>query len=139
MSEDQTFVRMQAILDLEAQLQRYEKETTPHGQQIYRDTLQRLKRDLEAAIHAGDGDWFTERYRRHFWFELEDVDKDAARESARKGQHELDRRAARKAVDTKGPVERSRATRMRNWTVQYGKNDAKNPYSKANYYRDPPD
>jgi hypothetical protein len=28
---------------------------------------------------------------------------------------------------------------MAHWTLQHGKNDAENPYSKENYYRDRPD
>jgi hypothetical protein len=72
-------------------------------------------------------------------FEFEELPQEDARELARKGKHELDRRAGRKAVDTKGPVERSRISSMANWTMKHGKNDAENPYSKENYYRDRPD
>jgi hypothetical protein len=41
---------------------------------------------------------------------------------------------AQKAVETKGKDERSRAAHMANWTRQNGKDDAKNPYSRENYY-----
>ena len=41
--------------------------------------------------------------------------------------------AAEKAVETKGPEERSRASKMASWTRVHGKDDAKNPYSKENY------
>jgi hypothetical protein len=37
-----------------------------------------------------------------------------------------------KAAATKGAIERSRASRMANWTRKYGKNDAENPHSKVN-------
>jgi hypothetical protein len=40
--------------------------------------------------------------------------------------------AARKAVETKGPSERRRAAKMASWTRKHGKNDALNPFSKAN-------
>jgi hypothetical protein len=40
----------------------------------------------------------------------------------------------RKAVETKGKIELERAGKMAAWTRQNGKNDAENPYSKANYY-----
>jgi hypothetical protein len=48
---------------------------------------------------------------------------------------ELDRRIgpAAAALATKGAGERSRASRMANWTMRHGKNDAANPYSKENY------
>ena len=36
------------------------------------------------------------------------------------------------AVSTKGPRERSRSSRMANWTMRHGKDDAANPYSKQN-------
>jgi hypothetical protein len=42
------------------------------------------------------------------------------------------REAARKAVETKGPSERHRAAKMASWTRKHGKNDAMNPFSKAN-------
>jgi hypothetical protein len=42
------------------------------------------------------------------------------------------REAALKAVDTKGPSERSRAAKMAAWTRKHGKNDAVNPFSKQN-------
>ena len=41
--------------------------------------------------------------------------------------------AAVKAVETKGPDERRREALMAAWTRKHGKNDAANPYSKANY------
>jgi hypothetical protein len=65
MSQDRTFDRMDAVLELEAQLRRYKDDATPHGKHIYEETLQNLKRDLEVAIHAGEGDWFTERYQQY--------------------------------------------------------------------------
>jgi hypothetical protein len=47
---------------------------------------------------------------------------------------ELLRRAgpATAAVASKGPKERSRASRMANWTMRHGKDDAANPFSKEN-------
>jgi len=39
---------------------------------------------------------------------------------------------AGRAVTTKGPRERSRSSRMANWTMRHGKDDAANPYSKQN-------
>ena len=41
--------------------------------------------------------------------------------------------AAKKAAETKGAPERSRESKMANWTRRHGKNDAENPYSKQNY------
>jgi hypothetical protein len=72
-------------------------------------------------------------------FELEELPLEVARELAQKGKRELDRRAGRKAVDTKGAEEFSRISSMANWTMKHGKNDAENPYAKENYYRDRPD
>ncbi len=43
------------------------------------------------------------------------------------------RKAELAASDTKGALERARAAFMAAWTRKYGKNDAKNPYSKRNY------
>jgi hypothetical protein len=47
--------------------------------------------------------------------------------------------AARKAFETKGPSERQRAAKMASWTRRHGKNDAINPFSKANANRRPTD
>jgi hypothetical protein len=69
---------------------------------------------------------------------MDELTREDARELARKGAHELARRAGRKAVITKGPVECRRISLMANWTMKHGKNDAENPYSKENYYRDRP-
>jgi hypothetical protein len=41
--------------------------------------------------------------------------------------------AGRKAVETKGKIELSRAAKMAAWTKLNGKNDAENPFSKQNY------
>ncbi len=49
--------------------------------------------------------------------------------SEAKRKHRL---AGIKSAETKGPDELSRAGKMAAWTKQHGKNDAKNPYSKAN-------
>jgi hypothetical protein len=46
------------------------------------------------------------------------------------------KQAAVKAADTKGQEERSRAARMASYTRKHGKNDAANPYSRENYYKD---
>jgi hypothetical protein len=59
-------VRMDAVLALEHQLLLYINDKTPNGRSIYQDTRKNLKHDLEAAIRDGDGEWFTERYQRHF-------------------------------------------------------------------------
>jgi hypothetical protein len=40
--------------------------------------------------------------------------------------------AARKAVETKGKIELSRAAKMAAWTKANGKADAENPFSKEN-------
>jgi len=56
-----------------------------------------------------------------------DVDRQAKLKQKR-------RAAALKAAFTKGPEERSRTAKMANYTMKHGKNDAKNPYSKENYY-----
>jgi hypothetical protein len=42
--------------------------------------------------------------------------------------------AGRKAVETKGKRELERAALMAVWTKENGKDDAKNPYSKKNFY-----
>ena len=47
--------------------------------------------------------------------------------------------AARKAIETKGPSERHRAARMAAWTRKHGKNDATNPFSKADVKPAPSD
>ena len=39
-----------------------------------------------------------------------------------------------KSAQTKGPIELRRAARMAWWTRKNGKDDARNPYSKVNYY-----
>lgn len=52
--------------------------------------------------------------------------------SRRKGKA-VERRAARRAAATKGPEERHRAALMAHWTIKYGKNDARNPYSRENW------
>lgn len=44
----------------------------------------------------------------------------------------VEREAARKAVETKGPAELSRAALAAAWTRKHGKNDAANPYSRVN-------
>ena len=41
--------------------------------------------------------------------------------------------AGRKAVESKGKIELSRAGKMAAWTKANGKNDAENPFSKQNY------
>jgi hypothetical protein len=64
MSQDRSFIRMDAVIELERQLQRYQRDATPNGKRIYEETRESLKRDLEAAIANGEGDWFTERYQR---------------------------------------------------------------------------
>jgi hypothetical protein len=66
MSEDRTMVRMDAVLGLEHQLQRYINDKSPKGRSIYQDTRNNLMRDLEAVIRDGAGEWFTARYQRHF-------------------------------------------------------------------------
>jgi hypothetical protein len=43
--------------------------------------------------------------------------------------------AGLKAAATKGEEERRRAALMANWTRRHGKDDERNPYTKANYYR----
>jgi hypothetical protein len=44
----------------------------------------------------------------------------------------VEREAARKAVETKGPDELSRAARQAAWTRKHGKDDAANPHSRMN-------
>jgi len=44
----------------------------------------------------------------------------------------IQREAGRKAVETKGDAELSRAAKKAAWTRKYGKDDASNPYSKEN-------
>ena len=47
------------------------------------------------------------------------------------------RQAGLKASATKGKEEEIRAAAMRAWTIEHGKNDAANPYSRQNYAGSP--
>ena len=47
------------------------------------------------------------------------------------------RQAGLKASATKGKEEEIRAAAMRAWTIEHGKNDAANPYSRLNYAGSP--
>jgi hypothetical protein len=47
--------------------------------------------------------------------------------------------AGRKAVETKGEAELSRAANKAAWTRKHGKNDAQNPYTKENANPAPPE